>query len=96
VNPLSFVSLANFYIDLSHVKPLHPETMRFLLEVAGFREIELNFYSPVPDEIRLQKVQLSNEMGEQEKLLIETFNHNIDVLNNQLYGPQDYAFFGKK
>ena len=96
VNPLSFVSFANFYIDLSHVKPLHPETMRFLLEVAGFREIELKFYSPVPDEIRLQKVQLNNKMEDREKLLIETFNRNIDILNNQLYGPQDYAFFGKK
>lgn len=96
VNPLSFVSFANFYIDLSHVKPVHPETMRFLLEATGFREIELKFYSPVPDEIRLQKVQLQNEMGEREKLLAETFNRNIDILNNQLYGPQDYAFFGKK
>ena len=96
VNPLSFVSFVNFYIDLSHIKPLHPETMRFLLEVAGFREIELEFYSPVKDEIRLQKIQLHQEMGEREKLHIQTFNRNIDILNNQLYGPQDYAFFGKK
>jgi O-antigen chain-terminating methyltransferase len=96
VNPLSLVSFVNFYIDLSHVKPLHPETMRFLLEVAGFRDIELKFYSPVKDEIRLQKIQFHKEMEEREKLFIETFNRNIDILNNQLYGPQDYAFFGKK
>ena len=31
VNPLSFVSFVNFYINLSHTRPLHPETMRFLL-----------------------------------------------------------------
>jgi len=27
VNPLSFASLANFYMDMSHVRPIHPETM---------------------------------------------------------------------
>lgn len=96
VNPLSLVSFVNFYIDLSHIKPLHPETVRFLLEVAGFREIELKFYSPVKDETRLQKAQLHQDMREGEKSLIETFNRNVDILNNQLYGPQDYAFFGKK
>ena len=96
VNPLSFVSFVNFYIDLSHTRPLHPETMRFLLEIAGFREIELKFYSPIKDEFRLQKIQLHQEIEEREKLLIETFNNNIDILNNLLYGPQDYTFFGKK
>ena len=38
VNPLSFVSFVNFYIDLSHIRFLHTETMRFLLEIAGFQE----------------------------------------------------------
>lgn len=96
VNPLSFASFVNFYIDLSHIRPVHPETLRFLFEVAGFREIELKFYAPVKDEIRLQKIQFHQEMVGREKLLIETFNRNIDILNNLLYGPQDYAFFGKK
>ncbi len=96
VNPLSFVSLVNFYIDLSHVKPLHPETMKFLLEIVGFREIELKFYSPIEDKIRLQKIQLDQGMREREKMLVETINRNMDILNNQLYGPQDYTFFGKK
>ena len=32
VNPLSFVSFVNFYIDLSHTKPVHPETLKFLIE----------------------------------------------------------------
>ena len=50
VNPLSFYSLANFYIDLTHVRPVHPETLRFLLRAVGFREVEARFFLPVPDE----------------------------------------------
>ena len=40
VNPLSFFSFANFYIDMSHKRPVHPETLKFLLGAHGFREIE--------------------------------------------------------
>jgi len=41
VNPQSFASFVNFYIDMSHKRPVHPETLKFLLEAAGFRELEI-------------------------------------------------------
>ncbi|MCP1715128.1 O-antigen chain-terminating methyltransferase [Methanocalculus alkaliphilus] len=100
VNPLSFTSFANFYIDLTHVKPVHPETLRFLFDNAGFREIDVNFLSPVTDEARLQKVPVSDEiggaMGEMERHRVEVYNRNIEMLNGILYGAQDYVVVGKK
>lgn len=100
VNPLSFTSFANFYIDLTHVRPVHPETLRFLFDNAGFREIDVNFLSPVTDEARLQKVPVSEEiggvMGETERYRVEVYNRNIEMLNGILYGAQDYVVVGKK
>ena len=49
VNPLSFVSFVNFFIDLTHKRPIHPETLQFLMKSAEFRECEKKFFSPVPE-----------------------------------------------
>jgi len=96
VNPLSFSSFANFYIDLTHIKPVHPETLRFLFESTGFREIKTVFSSPVPDSLRLQKLVTSEVANDTEKYQIEVYNRNIEMLNTTLYGAQDYAMIGKK
>ncbi|MDD4254487.1 MAG: methionine biosynthesis protein MetW [Methanofollis sp.] len=96
VNPLSFVSLANFYIDMSHVRPVHPETMTFLFGVAGFREIETQFSSPVPEEWRLHIFPNLDGANDENKAFFESYNHTIDRLNGILYGAQDYAVIGKK
>jgi 2-polyprenyl-3-methyl-5-hydroxy-6-metoxy-1,4-benzoquinol methylase len=96
VNPLSLFSLANFFIDLSHIKPVHPETLKFLLNTTGFRDIETKFSSPVPSEIKLQKFLNLDGLAEKSKSMIEIYNQNIDMINNALYGPQDYAVIGKK
>jgi O-antigen chain-terminating methyltransferase len=98
VNPLSLTSFANFYIDLSHKKPIHPETLKFLSESAGFRDIEVKFFSPIPDEYKLKKVEVGENIGveEKERQIIEVYNHNIEKLNETLYGCQDYAVIGKK
>ena len=96
VNPLSLFSFANFYIDLSHVKPVHPETLKFLLNTTGFRDIETKFSSPVPSEIKLQKLPDLEGLAEKSRLLVGICNQNIDMINNALYGAQDYAIIGKK
>jgi O-antigen chain-terminating methyltransferase len=96
VNPLSFSSFANFYIDLTHIKPVHPETLKFILESTGFRELEVMFSSPLPEEAQLKKIAIHEEMSDAEKCQIEVYNWNIERLNATLYGAQDYALIGKK
>jgi len=96
VNPLSFASFANFYIDMTHVRPVHPETLRFLFGAAGFREIEAQFSAPIPDEARLRKLPLAEVTDEEKNAFIESYNRNVELLNGILYGAQDYAVTGKK
>jgi O-antigen chain-terminating methyltransferase len=88
VNPLSLTSFANFYIDLTHKKPIHPETLKFLLESAGFRDID--------DEYKLKKVEIGEDIEEKERRIIEVYNYNTNKLNETLFGYQDYAVIGKK
>lgn len=96
VNPLSFSSFANFYIDLTHIKPVHPETLKFLLESTGFREVKPVFSSPLPETMRLQKLVPNEGATDLERHQVDIYNRNIEMLNATLYGAQDYAMIGKK
>jgi len=96
VNPLSLFSFINFYIDMTHMKPLHPDTLKFLLTAVGFRDIEAQFFAPIADEVRLKRLESKNEATDEAKRNVEIYNQNIDILNNILFGPQDYAIMGKK
>jgi SAM-dependent methyltransferase len=96
VNPLSFVSFVNFYIDMTHKQPVHPETLQYLLSASGFREYEKKFFSPVSDEGRLKKFEGTADMNTTERENNDVYNHNVEILNELLYGAQDYAIVGKK
>jgi O-antigen chain-terminating methyltransferase len=96
VNPLSFFSFANFFIDLTHKRPLHPQTLHFLLNSNGLRDIEVKYLAPVPDDSRLQPLPVPESPEEGLWLSTDIYNRNIGLLNNILFGPQDYAMIGKK
>jgi O-antigen chain-terminating methyltransferase len=96
VNPMSFVSFVNFYADITHKKPLHPETLQYLVRASGFQECELKFFSPIPDEGRLKKIEWTADMEETERRNVDVYNSNIERLNAVLFGAQDYAVVGKK
>jgi O-antigen chain-terminating methyltransferase len=96
VNPQSFVSFVNFYIDMSHKRPVHPETLQFLICAAGFQVCERKFFSPVSDERRLKKIGITADMDENARNSFDVYNQNIEKLNTVLFGPQDYAIIGKK
>jgi O-antigen chain-terminating methyltransferase len=96
VNPLSLVAFFNFYIDMSHQKPVHPYTLKFLLESSQYKEIELKYYSEIPEKAKLQKINQYDSCTEKERQFLGTYNYNIDLLNLLLWGPMDYAAIGKK
>jgi len=60
VNPHSLYALSNFYQDPTHVKPLPPEMLRFLLEWHGFREVKIVYSSLIPESGRIFREQRMN------------------------------------
>jgi SAM-dependent methyltransferase len=96
VNPLSFVSFVNFYIDMTHTRPVHPETLHYLLNASGFRECERKYLSPVSDDIRLRKIANIPTLDEAGQKNLEIYNDNIEMLNSVLFGAQDYAVIAKR
>jgi O-antigen chain-terminating methyltransferase len=93
-NPISLIAGPSFYVDLTHTRPVHWETMQFLLESDGFRDIKIKFVSPVPEGVELEKIE---KRGQSEfTKLVEPLNKNIEKLNNLIYAPRDYAIIAMK
>jgi SAM-dependent methyltransferase len=94
-NPQCLLIFASFfYADLSHVQPIHPETMRFLLLSAGFRDVEIKFTNPVPKNQRLGKIVVGDVAAGEE--WVAELNQNVDKLNSVLFSYMDYAAIARK
>ncbi|MBA4394899.1 MAG: hypothetical protein C0407_15210 [Desulfobacca sp.] len=96
INPQCLSTFSGaFYLDLSHNNPIHPEAARFLWESLGFRQVEILYVSPYPEEMRLKEM-IRREDDSYEDELARVLNENIHSLNALLYGFQDYAVVGYK
>lgn len=94
-NPLSLWALANyFYLDLSHVKPIHPQALRFVLEMHGFRDVAVRYLHPVPEEVRM--LLLPEATGTPLEETVARLNRNLTRLNEALFGHADYAVIARK
>ena len=83
--------------DLTHVRALHPETLSYLLRASGFRDVSIEYRSPIPEGDRLQPVSLAPGEGTPGLAdLVSTFNENVELLNSRLFTYQDYAVIGRK
>jgi 2-polyprenyl-3-methyl-5-hydroxy-6-metoxy-1,4-benzoquinol methylase len=94
-NPLSLVSLSNFYIDVNNKKLIHPDTLKFLIESVGFREPFVQFRTPAAENRELELID-TNGLDEKERSFAKVFNQNAEMLNSIIYGPQEYAVIGMK
>jgi O-antigen chain-terminating methyltransferase len=103
INPACWVAFFESYIrDLTHVRPIHPETLQYLLHASGFSSANIVYRAPIAEEARLQKVAPSVERfaegGASDRVaeLATAFNRNMDRLNSYLFTFQDYAAVARR
>jgi SAM-dependent methyltransferase/exonuclease VII small subunit len=93
INPACwFAFFESFIRDITHVRPLHPDTLKFLLIASGFQQIEIRYRAPYPEHEKLQRLPKSEAMAD----AIETLNGNVDKLNSLLFTHLDYAAVAKR
>lgn len=84
------VGAAKFYSDLSHVRPVYPETLVFLLQRLGFEEVGLHS----PSVGRVPPPQIPQlDPGEP---AAGTLNPAAEAINEHLRSPLDYAAFARR
>ena len=85
INPRSSYALGNFfYADTSHVRPVHPETLRFLCEQVGFSRVTLEERSPHP------------ALDRREDLPDDAVGASVQALLESVFGYQDYVIVANK
>jgi O-antigen chain-terminating methyltransferase len=92
INPTCWVAFFEGYIrDLTHAKPLHPETLKFLAIASGFTDVQVQFRTPVADDARLQRLEAAANDDARLAELIAAFNANVERLNERMFTYLDYA-----
>jgi SAM-dependent methyltransferase len=82
VNPESVYAMRWFWMDLTHVRPVPAPSLAQLLTASGFRDVSVEFRSPVPE-----TEGLSAEASKDPRLA---------PIARLLFAPQDYAVTGVK
>ena len=96
LNPACWVAFFDSYIrDITHVWPLHPETLKYLVVASGFTAARVEFRSPVREEDKLQAVAAPNGVSGLADFA-EAFNGNVEKLNARMFTYRDYAVIGDK
>ena len=81
-----------FIRDLTHERPLHPETLRFLAAAAGFTDVRIQMRNPVAEDVRLSLLPGSGLPPP----VIKVLNENVARLNALLFAPLDYALIARR
>ncbi len=80
----------SFYVDPTHVKPVHPQMLKYILSEQGFRDVTIIFtecsrvQEPLP---MLRGNGIDN---------IEEMNDALTRVSDLLFGSQDYAIIARK
>ena len=109
INPVCWMAFFETYIrDLTHQRPLHPDTLSFLVESSGFSAVDVQYRSPVTEGDRLERVPLrasdvaagsaGGDVPEAGPLaqLASVLNAHADKLNARLFSSMDYAVIARR
>jgi SAM-dependent methyltransferase len=93
INPACWFAFFESYIrDITHVRPLHPDTLKFLLVASGFERIDIRYSAPYPQHEKLQPLPVSEVLGD----AVGTLNANVEKINRLLFTYLDYAAIARR
>jgi O-antigen chain-terminating methyltransferase len=90
VNPQSLYVYAHaFYLDPTHLRPVHPAYLKFLFEEAGFASVAVEWRSPPPAGDVLEEIPVTRKSD-------TAVNANVRRLNELLFAAQDYLLIATR
>jgi cyclopropane fatty-acyl-phospholipid synthase-like methyltransferase len=99
INAACWMAFFDTYIrDLTHQRPLHPDTLRYLVEASGFTAVDVRFRQPVTADDRLQAVQM-DDGGAPHPLVAAVataVNDHAVKLNARLFSSMDYVVIARR
>ncbi|MGV3517083.1 class I SAM-dependent methyltransferase [Luteitalea sp.] len=84
-----FAFFQSYVRDITHVRPLHPDTLAYFVRASGFPHVDVQYRSPYPEVHKLQHVPGADAAA-------YAMNANVDTLNSLLFTHLDYAVIARK
>ena len=95
-SPLSIVVAArSFWLDPTHLRPVHPEMLRVMMEAAGFEGLQRLDLRPFDRAERLPEIDLARIPTDQRELADEV-NRLRDRIDETLFGYRDFGLIGRR
>ena len=95
VNPACWMAFFETYIrDLTHQHPLHPDTLRYMVQATGFERVDVQMRQPVGEGDRLERIAVPDSAAAADPALAALagiVNAHADKLNSRLFSFMDYA-----
>ncbi|HEY7170327.1 MAG TPA: hypothetical protein VH417_05735, partial [Vicinamibacterales bacterium] len=82
--------------DITHRQPLHPDTLRLLVQASGFSAVDVQFRQPVRDEDRLDRVEDLAAADPALARVVRALNAHADKLNTRLFSSMDYVVIARR
>ena len=99
INPASWAAFFSAYIrDITHAQPIHPETLSYLATASGFSNVTIRYSAPFAEPEKLQIAPPDPAPSDHPALAraIDTYNANMEKLNNLLFAYRDYAVIAER
>lgn len=100
INPACWSAFFDSYIrDLTHVRPVHPDTLKFLVIAAGFTDAAVQWRSPYPVGGKLERLPealRAASASPELRPLADTVDRNVDRLNSLFFTYRDYAVVARR
>lgn len=102
INPGCWMAFFETYIrDLTHQRPLHPDTLRYLVQASGFSNVDVQFRRPVSEGDRLERVAAppgnpARAGADDFAKLRSALNAHADKLNARLFSSMDYVVIARR
>jgi SAM-dependent methyltransferase len=102
INSGCWLAFFSSYIrDFTHVRPIHPETLQYLLRAHGFERVEIRYSAPVSDQMKMRAVDLpatvlsaTDTLSMALAQVAHAINANAAILNGLAFTYMDYAVVG--
>ena len=102
INPACWLAFFSSYLrDFTHVRPVHPDTLQYLLRGSGFERVAIRYSAPVPRQMKMQTIDVPADVltaadaGSKAVVqLTHALNANAEILNNLMFTHLDFAAIG--
>jgi SAM-dependent methyltransferase len=97
INPACWMAFFETYLrDITHQQPLHADTLKLLVQAAGFAQVDVQFRQPVRASDRLATVAAAGAAFPELASIIAALNDHADKLNARVFSCMDYAVIARR